>query len=486
MRFAKIRYILLLALILRAYNVTAPLIGMHSWRQTDTASMARNYYEQGTNFFYPQIDWGGNTAGYVECEFPLYPYLMALLYYVVGFSEMWGRLFSIMLSLVGIYYLYRLVRDLIDSETALWSSFFAAVLPLNVFFGRAFMPEPAMLTSSIIGIYYFYRWTVDDKFLSLSLSAVFTTLACLLKLPTLYLGIPLIYLAWLKYGKRAFVNYQLWIFAIFVLTCVSAWYYHAHHILLNGGLTFGIWEYGSDKWGNWNLLLTLEFWNGVLFQSLAEKHFTWPIFIVFIFGLFLTRHSLKERFFDFWLLAIIFYFVIVARGNYVHSYYQLPFMLPAVVYLGKVYARYFKSPILKNAKSIGLALSLFGMILLGGWKYHTYMKYEDPKNSQEFKLAQKVQLLTQKGSLLIALDAIDPTILYLSDRKGWHLMPGELTIGNLELRKKMGAGYFIGLKKFIRSYMPQQIDPLISFYKTIYNDEDMFIVDLGEAGGKSY
>jgi hypothetical protein len=371
---------------------------------------------------------------------------------------------------------------LIDTETALWSAFFAAVLPLNVFFGRAFMPEPAMLTSSIVGIYFFYRWTVDERLLSLSLSGVFVALACLLKLPTLYLGIPLIYLAWLKYGKRTFVNFQLWIYAIFVLSCVTAWYYHAHQILLNGGSTFGIWEYGSDKWGNWSLLSSPEFWNGIIFQSLAEKHFTWPLFLVFIFSLFLKRLSLKERFFDIWLLAIIFYFIVVARGNFVHSYYQLPFMIPAVVYLGKVYARYFKSPILKSPQSLILTICLSGMIVLGGWKYRAYMQYEDPENSPEVRLAKKVQLLIPKESLLVALDAVDPTVLYLSDREGWHMMPGELTISNLDLKVKMGAGYFIGLKKFIGNYAPQQLDPIISFYKTVYNDENMFILDLRRTG----
>ena len=43
-------------------------MGAQSWRQADTAAMARNYYENGHNFFYPQIDWGGNSAGFVETD----------------------------------------------------------------------------------------------------------------------------------------------------------------------------------------------------------------------------------------------------------------------------------------------------------------------------------------------------------------------------------------------------------------------------------
>ena len=33
------------------------------WRQSDTASLARNYAEHGLNLFMPQINWGGNGPG---------------------------------------------------------------------------------------------------------------------------------------------------------------------------------------------------------------------------------------------------------------------------------------------------------------------------------------------------------------------------------------------------------------------------------------
>ena len=53
----------------RMINLSAPPIGMHSWRQTDTAAIARNL---------PQVDWGGSGPGYVESEFPIYTYSVAL------------------------------------------------------------------------------------------------------------------------------------------------------------------------------------------------------------------------------------------------------------------------------------------------------------------------------------------------------------------------------------------------------------------------
>ena len=55
--------LMLFGLICRLYNLTAPLLDYHSWRQTDTAAIARNFYYNGFNILYPQIDWGGTGPG---------------------------------------------------------------------------------------------------------------------------------------------------------------------------------------------------------------------------------------------------------------------------------------------------------------------------------------------------------------------------------------------------------------------------------------
>ena len=111
--------ILLVGFAIRAPGVTAPIIGEHSWRQADTAAMARNFAENGYHLLHPQIDWGGDTSGVVESEFPLYPFLVSLLYGLFGVSEALARGLSLVFSLGTIAFLYRLVRDEIDEHTAL-------------------------------------------------------------------------------------------------------------------------------------------------------------------------------------------------------------------------------------------------------------------------------------------------------------------------------------------------------------------------------
>jgi 4-amino-4-deoxy-L-arabinose transferase-like glycosyltransferase len=153
----KLLLILILAFLLRLYHINFPVAGWHSWRQADTAAIARNFYQDGFNLLYPQVDWGGNSPGFVESEFPLYSFLVSLLYAVFGANDLWGRVLSVVFSIATIYGLYLLVRKLLSVKVALWTALIYAILPLNVFYGRAFMPESAMLLCSVFGIYWFLR-----------------------------------------------------------------------------------------------------------------------------------------------------------------------------------------------------------------------------------------------------------------------------------------------------------------------------------------
>lgn len=433
--------LLLLALGLRLVNVNATILGMHSWRQADTAAIARNYLQEGSRFSYPVVDWGGAGSGRVETEFPLYPFAIAATYRLFGVHEWLGRLLSILASLATLALSFRLVRRLSGERTALWSSFLLAVLPLNVFYGRAIMPESWMLASSMLAVFLLHKWVEDNRAFWAILSAVSLSLACLLKLPALYLGLPLAFLFYLRYGRAFLLRPLPYIYALIVLIPVALWYRHAHQIAQQTGLSFGIWGAGTDKWGNWDLILSWKYWNKILFTSIAERHLTWPGFLFLIGGLWLPRARMEERLFDFWLFAILVYFVIVGRGNYVHEYYQLPLALPACVFAGKCMARAMEAPIRVRVVA---AVLLVAMLVLSGVRLVSYWKREDPATSGTYALAQKIREFTTPSERIITLDQGNPTLLYLAARKGWHASPGDLTATWLEGRVREGASLLAG------------------------------------------
>ena len=115
-----------------------------------------------TSFSIPKFIVMGIILDTQETEFPIYPYLVAILYSFTGVTESAGRVLSILFSLFTIYYLYLFIRKIYNEKTALWSCFFFSVFPTTIYFSRAFQPESLLWLSIVVGMYYFYLWSLYD------------------------------------------------------------------------------------------------------------------------------------------------------------------------------------------------------------------------------------------------------------------------------------------------------------------------------------
>ncbi|WP_085727549.1 ArnT family glycosyltransferase [Cylindrospermopsis raciborskii] len=479
-------FLLPLALAVRLYNINSPIIGIHSWRQADTAAIARNFYESRFNIFYPQIDWGGNTPGYCETEFPIYSFIVAIFYKIFGVHEIFGRLTSVIFSLLTIYFLYKLIAKFLDPKIAIWSCLFFAILPLTVYYSRTFQPEAILLTCSVAGIYYFSNWLESEKIHFLCISGIFVSLACLIKvLPIIYVGLPLLYLAYCKFKHKIFTNIYLWIYTLFIGISFGMWYYHAHQLYLEYGNTFGFWGSSANGRYQYNIIFTLKFWLDIIFRTVV-RHFAVFMFPIFIAGLFIPRTNKQEYLFDIWLISVIITWVLVPTVSLVHEYYQLPLMLPGVVFIGKFLAKYLDHNSLKiNIKKISITCICLS-IITGSLIYTIdYMFKEKIHKSATFQLAQIVQKKTDAKSLMIFTTGGDPTLMYLSHRKGWLIDPSDLTRQYLETKIKLGANYLISSFQFVESYnfninenQKQNIIDTLVKYPNILDSKELIIAFL--------
>jgi len=480
----KIYFIIFVAFISRLYHINFPVIGWHAWRQSDTASIARNFFYYGYNIFYPQVNWGANGTRFVESEFHIYPFIVSLLYAVLGVHDAIGRIVSVVFSLFTVFGIYLLVKKFINEETAIWSSLIYAILPLNIYFGRAFMPEAAMLMCSVYSIYFFSEWIDKEKTKYFILALLFTSLAILIKLPTLYIGLPLIYLALQKYKYKVFINIKMWLFFVLVLIPVFMWYYHAHQLYLNNGVTFGIWSFGSSKWGMFNQLLDPSFYHNVFLMDLAERHFAFAGIILLLLGLFVKRIYEREKIFDLWLISVLIYFFIVSEGVRAHDYYQLPIVIPASVFIGKILNKFlpigkFKNVIKSNKLSSSFAILCFLIICsVSYYRVATFMKAEN-WDSNVFKIAETVKSKFDKKDLIITVSNGDPVYLYFCDRKGWTVNPEDLNENSLLTRINLGAKWLAGEKnKFESEKSKENLSNIFQKYQIIINNDDYFIVKL--------
>jgi hypothetical protein len=470
--------ILLIGTGLRLVGVGHPFSGHHSWRQADTAAIARNFSEERLNILYPRIDWRGATTGEVECEFPIYQFLVAMLYQVFGLHEIIGRLISVLFSIISILGVYFLAKSFGGMIAGLWSSFFFAILPMPSFFGRAFMPESFLAAACIYSVILFLKWTESHSFWFLFLSALFMTIACLIKPQTLYLALPLGYLAFLKLHFRAFINPALSFFVVVILLAMAAWYFHAHQLQEVTGLSFGIWEYGSDKWGNWDLLGSWKFWETLFVRRIPRYVFSYFGLLLAMFGFFRPLNSKREFAMKLWFLALFLYIIVVAKGVLIHDYYLLPAAIPAAYFMGKASAwgLDFQNGASKYIR-IGVAVCILGALGVSLATHFKWLNDEKTSNNPNFQAAQAAAQALPRDSLVLTFNDGNPMMLYYAHLKSWRIFPHDLSRQLIEDRTRDGAKYIIAVKDdFKKDNASSQLEWLLSEYATILSCDRYFIL----------
>ena len=227
--------ICVLAVVARLIFINQPYVDHWSWRQSDVAAIALNFLQNGFRFGYPQIDWAGDAPGYVGTEFPILPFIAAVCDKFAGVHEWIGRIQAVILFAVSLPFFFLLVRAIFGSRAAVWASSFFCFTPLNVFAGRSFMPDVPSLSFAIIGLYFFLRWIGGHNWAPLFLSAIAISLSLLIKITSIIIVAPLVYLvcadmsALSKAATCRRIPKLLLFFAIALLP-PAIWYWHAHQI----------------------------------------------------------------------------------------------------------------------------------------------------------------------------------------------------------------------------------------------------------------
>ncbi|MFQ5450226.1 MAG: ArnT family glycosyltransferase [Nitrospinaceae bacterium] len=413
-------YIFLTGLAFRLWGVTHPLLDFHSWRQTLTATIAKNFYAGDMNILHPATNW---AVEYYEFEFQIYPFLVALLYRVFGFHDMIGRAVSIAFSLGSMGMLYLLAKRYFDKTTAAFAIGCFALLPMSIYYTRAFMPESAMLFFSIAMVHYFTRWLDTQRWRDFFWAALFTTLTFLIKLPALYMGGPLLFLAALKFRSRIFTQFPAYLFLVLTLAPPILWYGHMAdlHAQAHGGES--IWL-GNDKLANQQILLDYRFYKLIFWTRLVEKMFAFTAFPLLVLG-FAARVDRKEQaVFHVWFFCVCAYFLIAAVGNKVHEYYQLPIIPPGCVFVGRFLRNFFAED--KNRLKgkpdfkTGLVLLMILFIPLHSvYKLNKRLRY----STDYIAIGATLKENTPKDALVLLQDIGSgrPHVFYYAERKGWTL-----------------------------------------------------------------
>lgn len=460
--------ILVFAFLARLYKINSPVADWHSWRQADTASVSRIYFNDGIDILHPRyydissIQSGFfNPQGYRFVEFPFFNIVHTLLARLGGplTFDGWGRMTSVIFSLFSIVFIYLLGKRFISSWGGVLAALFFAFLPYNIYYSRVILPEPTAVSLALFSLVLFVNFLDRGKILFFYLSSLFLALSVLVKPHAIFYFMPILLLFLEKYSlggifKKASNFIKIVVFLAIVLLPFFLW-----RVWVNkfpAGIPFMEWSFNGDL-----IRFHPAFWRWIFGERLG--YLILGIYGIFIFGLGLINKQ-KSNFIRFFLIGMFFYVSIFASANVRHDYYQI-FVIPAVS-LALAQGSCFLLSGLDFGKILIWSFFCFMMFFMSFYKVKDYYQINHP---EIIEAGRAVDELTPKNARVIAPYNGDTAFLYQTKRFGWPAVDTSFE----KLIKERGADYYVSVDK-----ESQDSKYIKSNFLVIKETDSYFIADL--------
>ncbi|MBI2641369.1 glycosyltransferase family 39 protein [Candidatus Roizmanbacteria bacterium] len=425
--FFILSFILIIALALRLYRITTPLADLHSWRQADTAAVARNFVRGGFDLLHPRYDdlssiesGKENPQGYRMVEFPIYNALFATLYNAMPLLpiEVYGRLTSVFSSLVITTVIYLLLRKEVNQLAATVGSLAYASLPFSVFFSRTVLPETTALAFVMLSIYSLYS-SLDGvgrtkKIILYVGSLVCFAISLLIKPTTIFYALVLVYLFYKTYRGKVFTKLPFYLYFLIGIIPLIAWRLYIKSY--PEGIPVNDW-----------LLTKVNTYQGLQIIFFRPAFFRWIFYeriatlILGGYGIFFFLLGIVKKprryFFHTFLAGALLYLFTFQGGNVQHEYYQILILPPIAVFIG-LGVEFLLS---RSKNTFHLAFTYLMIFMVTAFTISfSYYKVKDYYNysSDLTQIGKVIQTLTLPNDRIATDTTGDTTLLYLSDRKG--------------------------------------------------------------------
>lgn len=395
--------------LIRLFGITnAPLEIAHNWRQSLTNMITRNFIENGLDLFHPMIDMAGQKTGIIGSEFPFYNWLVYLMSSVFGYEHWHGRLINLIVSSIGIYFFYKLVKGIINEKIA-FTSTLLLLLSIWFSFSRKIMPDTFSVSLMIIALYYAYSYLKNGKALAVLLFFGFATLGMLCKIPALSLFAGL--------GAILFINQidlrrKIVVIAVgtvaFAITCIWYFYWVPHLVDTYRFMLFFPKTLGE---GLTEISTRIPLLLGRFYFDALHSYIAFAFFLIGLY--FLFKSDRKHLKIGLLLITIIFGFFIIKTGRVFpnHSYYIVPFV-----------------PIMAIVAAFALEKlpNKWHYVVLGIIAIESVANQQNDffvKDSETYKLSLDgiTAKHIPKDDLVIINGGLSPQDIYFSHRKGWTL-----------------------------------------------------------------
>lgn len=426
----------------RLYKIDNPVADWHSWRQADTAAVARNFFKEGFNPFVPKYDDMSGVAEkpipnpnrYRFVEFPIYGSLVYFSYlFNGGVDEKLARAVSALMSLGSAVFLFLIVRRYWGKFSGLLSSAIFLFLPYNIYFSRVILPEPTFVFFCLGMFYSLDRWIFENKTTLYLSSVLFTAGAFLLKPMAIFYLLPLLYSYRIKEGRWWPIpqRYFLWLVPAFAPFAVWRVWIGRHP----EGIPASNWLFNGN-----HIRFKPAFWRWIIGDRFGREILTVPGTVLFFLGL-LKR--VEGRGFVLHLLALssLFYLIVFATGNVQHDYYQTMIVPALAIFLGRGFQLLIEGipGFVPRFWTIPLAVLFLSLTFYLGWG--EVKGLYQVNNGVIVEAGKEADKILPKNAVVVAPYQGDTAFLYQINRPGWPVVAFPIK----DLIDMFGVHYYVSV-----------------------------------------
>ncbi|MGM0503732.1 MAG: glycosyltransferase family 39 protein [Bacteroidota bacterium] len=435
--------------------------GIHFMRQTDSLSFASNYFNNGFNFFQPQLYNLNNIEGRAACEFPITYYITALTYTIFGKHFFLQRIVHLIIAYFGAFAVFKLAKNILnDYWYALIISLFLFTSTVFNYYSFNYLPDIPALGFSFLGWLFIFNYRTNKKINALLLSFLFFALSSLIKITYLINPIAILVFAIIQFifnKKEKFFsnNKKVILYSLITIIVVLIWNaYMFYYITIYSSNSFNtkalpiwilnkeniriVWDHLSDYWYNkyFTRSIFYVFYTLIAFQVLfykkSDKKISLLILVLFIGGLsYLILFFAQFKDHDYYFLAFFpLFFLLLINGintfqnvisnKYVHLITKI--LLTGIVLLS------INSSRSKLNNRFNKKLDLYS---------HAGLVIE-----KNLSAIDKLNIESD-AKFIVGPDYCPNGGLFFLDRQGWNLKPNQITIENINTLKNKGADYLI-------------------------------------------
>ena len=436
--------------------------GIHFMRQTDSLSFASQYYNNGYNFFNPQLFNLKNINGAAACEFPIIYYITSLFYFLFGKNLLILKFFHFTIVSFGIFYIFRLIYELLEDY------FYAIILSLIFFTSTVFnyysfnyLPDAPALGFTFIGWYYYFRYRDDKQNKTLLISFVFFILGSLIKVTYLINPITIIVFSLFsillhKNNFNYIATKRTIIYGILGLGIVLIWnVYILYYNSLYESKSFN--TRALPIWGLSNTQIS-EVWDYII-HYWYTKYFAHSsfhlLFIILLFQIIFYKKCNNQLCLITLILfsGSLFYFILFYSQFKDHDYYFLTF-LPLIILVLinglKTLQNISKNKYLHMFTKLVLLIIIIVVVNYSRMKLgERYKKKEDAFTNTSFLIYENLEVIKTlnipvNAKFIVAPDLCQNGGLFYLNRMGWNIeKQKDITINKINYYKKEGADYLL-------------------------------------------